>query len=60
MSQPNEKPESLNLKCPNKKCKSITAIQLQYPAKGTRMYQCTECKRTWPITVGGQINLSQI
>lgn len=51
--------ETVNLKCrnPQKACPSITAIEIKHPTSGVRLYQCTKCKFTWPISVGGSLNI---
>ena len=53
-----EQPKTVSLKCKN--CPSIEAVEIPYPAPGTRLYRCTKCNYTWPISVGGSLNLNQL
>jgi hypothetical protein len=54
----NQTPPPIHLKCrnPMKQCDCITAIEIKHPMQGTHLYQCTQCKYTWPISVGGGFN----
>jgi transposase-like protein len=55
-------PEVVNLKCrnPMKACPSMTATKVEHPSKTLRLYQCTACKHTWPISVGGEFNVGSL
>lgn len=52
--------KEVSMKCKNPKCASITAVEVPYPAPGTNLYRCVKCNHTWPVTVGGQMNLNQL
>lgn len=49
-------PNVVNMKCRNRKCKSITATQIKVPSQ-QRVYRCTKCGHTWSIVVGGNIDI---
>lgn len=44
------------MKCRNAKCDSIEVVEMKYAA-GTRLYQCVKCKRSFPVMVGGKMDL---
>lgn len=53
-------PKVIHLKCKNENCKSVRAIEIVTAptvegmgATHSRLYQCVECKHSWPVTVGG-------
>jgi hypothetical protein len=53
-------PEVVHLKCPNQRCKSVRAVELNKKqmnetqgAPHNRMYQCVECKHVWGVPTGG-------
>ena len=56
----NQPDQIVNMKCrnPTGKCQCMTAVIIFHPSKSTRLYQCTKCKHTWPISVGGEVNLN--
>lgn len=56
-------PKVIHLKCRRDGCTSIRAIEINQgqQVEGTgaahnRLYQCVECKHTWPMSVGGSVN----
>lgn len=50
--------KTINMKCHNPKCSSITAVELKIPKGGNsnRLYQCTRCHFTWSVSVGGNFS----
>ena len=55
-----EEPPVHNMRCKSyPQCDSMTAIEMKHPGlpAGSRMYQCTKCKRSWGIPVGGSVEL---
>lgn len=54
---PGAKPQEkvLNLKCRDRRCDGMTAIQIEVPSglHGRRIYRCTKCNHTWGVPVGG-------
>lgn len=51
-----EKEKTVNMKCRNPKCSSITAVELPY-RPGTHMYRCTKCNHTKVVATGGSFNI---
>jgi hypothetical protein len=55
--QTEPEPETVNMKCKNQSCDSITAIEIKHPGSpGMRMYRCTKCHATRGINVGGSVD----
>jgi len=54
-----DEPPVLNMRCKSPHCDSMTAIEMKHAGlpSGTRMYQCTKCKRSSGIPVGGSVDL---
>lgn len=48
---------TVNMKCRNPKCKSITSTEIRLPNKSQRVYRCTKCGYTWTINVGGFLDI---
>jgi len=55
-------PEIIHLKCPNQRCKSVRATELNKQvtnevqgAPHNRMYQCVECMHIWGVPTGGYV-----
>lgn len=45
---------TINMKCANPRCPSITAIEVKVGVQGgPRIYRCTRCHATRTINVGG-------
>lgn len=52
-----------HMKCRRDGCSSARAIEISLGQQGdaagaahNRVYQCVECKHTWPMSVGGSVN----
>jgi len=54
-TKPDEK--TINMKCRNPKCKSITSTEIKLPNKNQRVYRCVKCGHTWVINVGGHLDI---
>jgi transposase-like protein len=55
-----EEIETLNMRCKSHpRCDSMLVIEMKHEgiAAGYRMYQCTKCKMSWGVAVGGSVNL---
>lgn len=55
-----EEVETVNMRCKSSpQCDSMLAVEMKHEgiAAGHRMYQCTKCKRSWGVAVGGSVNL---
>jgi len=53
-----ESPPTVNLRCKNRNCDSIQAIEIPMPANtGRHLYQCVSCHTTWGVATGGSIDL---
>jgi DNA-directed RNA polymerase subunit M/transcription elongation factor TFIIS len=55
--------EVVHMKCPKNGCKSVRATEViqqnNNPNMGAthlRIYQCIECRHTWPVNTGGFVN----
>lgn len=54
-----EAPKKVDIRCKSyPDCNSIQAIEVNYAGnKGSRLYQCCKCHRTWSVAVGGSVDL---
>ncbi len=51
------KETTLNMKCKNTSCSSITATEIKIEGgQGLRVYRCIECGQTMPVNVGGVVS----
>ncbi len=56
LAQNTKAPETVNLKCRNPKCDSITAVVVALPNPAQRLYRCVKCHRPVGLNVGGAVN----
>lgn len=50
-------PETVNMKCRNPKCDSITAVVVSVPNPSQRLYRCVKCHHPVGLNVGGSVNI---
>lgn len=52
------KPSEVHIRCKNPSCDSINAIEITPPGQpGVRRYQCSKCKHSHGVQVGGAFDL---
>lgn len=59
-NQSTPQPKTIHMKCANKRCNSVRAIELNQQsvnevqgAPHNRTYQCVECRHVWGVPTGG-------
>jgi hypothetical protein len=48
-----EKPPTVNMRCKGSGCDSTTVIEIRLGNQSDRLYQCTKCRHTTNVSVGG-------